>query len=108
TADGKLGYKMTSFGAHIVMISMKPFGSEGLETLTQSDEAVRAYLDRAINIDGDKLYDTIHKNLLEDLKTRAYNDFTDKSVKADLIDDSDIVTIESKKIEKMIKKYTGK
>lgn len=109
TADGKLGYKMTSFGAHIVIISKTPFASGvGLDNLLSDDAAVQAYLNRSINIDGNTLYNTINENLLTDLKTSAYNDFTDRKVKADLKDDKSIVTIESKKIEKMLKEYTGR
>lgn len=109
TDDGKLGYKMTSFGAHIVIVSMTPFSSGvGLDNLLADNDAMQAYLDRAINIDGDTLRNTIAENLLKDLKTRAYNNFTDSKVKADLIDDKDIVSIETKKIDKMLKDYTGR
>ncbi|HOK81576.1 MAG TPA: hypothetical protein PLS05_01160 [Clostridia bacterium] len=107
-ADGQLAVEMTSFGAHIVMISMTPFKDGGLDNLLDDNAKVLAYLNRAINIDGDTLFDTLKKNLEEDIKTRAYNTFTDEHVKADLTEDESIVTIETKKVEKMIKKYTGK
>lgn len=106
--DGNLAYGMTSFGAHIVMVTATPFdfnGGVGLENLTAEQKI--AYLQRAVDLSGTTLYQKIKENLTNDLKTRAYSDFTSAHVKADLQDDEAIVTIETKKYEKMIEKYTG-
>jgi hypothetical protein len=108
SADNTLAYGLTSYGVHMVMITSTPFdfnGGAGLENLTDAQKI--DYLKRAVNLDGTTLYDKIKENLTSDLMTRAYTKYTNDNVKSDLKDDKDIVKIETKAYEKMIKKYTG-
>ena len=120
-ADGKLAWKASNYGIHLMMVSATPFkGVTGELVLPATDADIVAYLKGRINPDtGESMYGVITDGLKSENRTTVYNAFIsgvptdlftrDKKNKLVLNDSvKDWLSINAKKIKNEIYKvYLG-
>lgn len=96
-SDGKLAWRASDYGIHLMMISATPFAgaSDGDgdgtydELAMPSDDEIIAYLKGRKNPDtGVSMYETLRKGLRDENRTAVYNDFV-KKVPTDIFERND-------------------
>lgn len=95
--DGTLAYCYTDYGVHILMISMMPFSEVELENGGSFD------IDYELDLKGTTLEKIIKDKLEEQAKNKAYENFA----KAYIDNAKDAATVDTKKINKIIKRLKG-
>ena len=79
-ADGKLAWRASDYGIHLMMVSATPFkGVTGELTLPATDAEIVAYLKSRTNPDTEEsIYDTVARGLRDENRTTVYNAFIEK------------------------------
>ena len=94
---GKLAWRASDYGIHLMMISSTPFSGasdgdgNGIydELAMPADSEIIAYLkDRTNPVSGESMYDTLRDGLKDENRTAVYNDFV-KKVPTDIFERND-------------------
>lgn len=117
-ADGKLAWRASDYGIHLMMISATPFaGAEKIsadgtlfnEAQMPADGEIINYLKSRTNpVSGESMYDTIRDGLKDENRTTVYNAFV-KDVPTDIFERNDKNKLElNENVEKWLDIEAGK
>ena len=117
-ADGKLAWRASDYGIHLMMISATPFaGAEKIsadgtlfnEAQMPADSEIINYLKSRTNpVSGESMYDTIRDGLKDENRTTVYNAFV-KDVPTDIFERNDKNKLElNENVEKWLDIEAGK